>query len=547
MSEAFLLSRSLWLEPLLLWVSEPWLPLRAREAAAHFVQSSLLPFLDEGSTNALAPVVHGHGARAAPTVSPSKKVLRLVGNRLGIVEEQEEGDHGGAAGDLSGSEEEGQQVRRLRLAAVAVMTESVIGSSSTTTAQREPQAEEERFNITQGAANPSRHTTSAATVPAAQAVRQMYGLVTSKVSSSWAGRLVDGSASSTAVAKRRSSSSPRGVPTSSANHPVSPSDFGAPLPEVMPKWTPGDETRSGAKDSKEQGRGQSWSAADRRASGSRSSVHSGKESNASWTASQWDTAISLPVPAAGKARASKVASEQFTGDGAPPAKSYVTAAEAAAARAATKVARTTASTADVSSCPRGSVAEKWRKMKLKDGRAIGQLLSGDKSGATGGQMKHSNSYTQSSQFKGTASRPAVAGTPDAAAAAFTAAEQAAERRNQDSTHSISLSYRSSAVTTATLDHASLVKASAAELHRIVLSTWTVVEIMTAATQPHRQGGAGRETDATGMDGVLATSNGNRSAARAREKRGRLGSRHSDKQGDCVLTDLHLSKVIGVCE
>lgn len=131
LADAFLLSRSLWLKPLLSWVSVSWLPPRARESCARFLRCSLLPLLDDtwrptGESTSAGGLSAGdfEGGKSINASSPSKKMLRLVGNRLSAVEEPANewdlADYGSAAPGVGEEEEEASVLRRLRLASVTV-------------------------------------------------------------------------------------------------------------------------------------------------------------------------------------------------------------------------------------------------------------------------------------------------------------------------------------------------------------------------------------------------------------------------------------------
>ena len=130
LADDFYSSRSLWLYPLLAWVSEPWLPAHAREAAAGFVQRALLPFLCAPlpSSASSSPAVvlslrsrnsSSSSSSSSPRAKSSKKV-RLVGNRLCAVEEEEEEEEEEEDVDLGVSGEEKKVLLELRSAAAAV-------------------------------------------------------------------------------------------------------------------------------------------------------------------------------------------------------------------------------------------------------------------------------------------------------------------------------------------------------------------------------------------------------------------------------------------
>lgn len=119
LANTFLSSRALWLKSLLSWLTEPWLSQRAREAAAAFVQRALIPTLADTSPGAvllLAGVADGYD-RPAGRASPVKKVLGLVGGKLGAYDDDGDDVPGR---DLSENEAEARMLKSLQSAAERV-------------------------------------------------------------------------------------------------------------------------------------------------------------------------------------------------------------------------------------------------------------------------------------------------------------------------------------------------------------------------------------------------------------------------------------------
>lgn len=498
LADGFYSSRPLWLRPLLAWVSEPWLPVAAREAAAGFVQRSLLPFLcvlssssSSSSPSALSPVVssseaaRSSGSSGSSGSSPrakSGKKVRLVGNRFRVVEdEQEDGDEEekvdpgvGGGGRLLGRnacgpdeerKEESAILHSLRSAAAAV---AGVGVGVSSPAQGPPPTSPV------GGSGGDRLDPAAPTNPFARPAERPGGGSSGAADGSswlqmpWERRLGTGSAASRLA--------PAGVagPEPSFEQINFTRVSGAAAPPL---------TSSAVNRASRHGRG---SAAEPEA-----------------------VAVGREEPRFGGARTgfSGAVGAAATPDGAHTGgKRSVTAAEAAAARslrahtsAAAAAAAVKAGNAAVSR-PRGSVVERWREMQRKQMAESGTAPYSDSAKSRTNtqeqqQRQQADRRSQTRTGRGDTARDAVAtrmaSNSTEAKAAFTAAARAAAGRADGAPDGGARAPNGgpAATAAAALDPAALTKASSMELHRLVLSSWTVSELLDAQRQG-RGGGSG---------------------------------------------------------
>lgn len=513
LADDFYRSRPLWLQPLLAWVSEAWLPLTAREAAAGFVQRALLPLLHHASSSPAAPDAWdasdkeaGQGARylgerdVSEAVSPRKETrqVRLVGGKLCAVEEKEEGSGIGGDGDGFGPDaEEARMLQALKSAASVAMTTT--GTFDPLLAQATPEGppeEDSSFGLGSSApTNPFVRT--AAPLPGALGSRETGS---SSVASSdgwsstpWEQRLGAANSSSLQLPSARTASprpsanhqstrSPRAgaaAAASSRSKKVGPSSAGVAghsnrVSAVERSWeeVPNRHKQTGRPSAIGGPQGSRnltpTSARHREEDSLSSSAQMG-----SWTGA----AGSATVAAAAKKNNSKVGS---SGD--RNGKGYVTAAEAA-----TSVSRTAEEVG--AAHPRGSVVERWREMQRKQ--------MGEETGApaSAGSQKGSDQVDRRPQVglprdatktAAPAQPEAVASHSAAANAAFAAAARATASRG-DAPKGGAQAHEPAA---RPVDYASLAEASSMELHKLVLSSWTIPELLKAPVKSARGGGGG---------------------------------------------------------
>ncbi|CAM9371654.1 unnamed protein product, partial [Scytosiphon promiscuus] len=415
LADDFYRSRSLWLQPLLSWVSERWLPLPARAAAADFVQRSLLPFLHAAlapSTRATAEAV-GRALLLSADAEEAKLLLELrsaaASATSGIAEHSPVRSVGTPEGPVS---------------PVFGMTRSV----RSPTAQRNPfvrtAAPRARASLTRGGDGSP-------------------GTGGGFLRTPWEQRLGAGnSVIATAPA-------PAGGAASEAESVASLAQLtrsSAPAPLFQREVTA--RVRTTAAEAR---RGAFVPAA---AGGSRG-----------------DPPLAGPT-----GRSSPVSddAESFElGDAGAPdeGKRYVTAAEAAAARAS-RAERAEAVAA--AARPRGSVVERWREMQRRQAGETATALAPRAVPARPGQKQQADSRKDVARASSAAVASAAAASTEARAA-FAAAAKAQARRAGRSTR----------------DFASLAEASSMELHRLVLSSWTVPELADESSSSHpARGGRG---------------------------------------------------------
>lgn len=177
LANTFLSSRELWLKSLLSWLTESWLSQRAREAAAGFVQRALIPTLADVSPSTvlmLAGVADGYDRRAG-RASPGKKVLGLVGGKLGAYDENDDDVSGR---DMSENEAEAFMLKSLQSAAGGVWHPS----STSATGVRETVKEIAPAVSTKAVPNYSTEDTVDAPITKMKPMRQVHTMDASSTS-----------------------------------------------------------------------------------------------------------------------------------------------------------------------------------------------------------------------------------------------------------------------------------------------------------------------------------------------------------------------------
>lgn len=547
-ADALYRSRSLWLTPLLAWVSESWLPPRAREAAGRFILCSLLPFLDlQGAPFSSVKGPHGPVASGKDTgsgsskeeqgsfKSPNQKVVRLMGNKLVVADVQEEDcNWKGAGKSLSEEGGESKLLRKLQLEAISA-TANITSFSST---QMELIAPTNQFVRT------ALPTPTGSPPPEELSSIRSGGLVP------WEKRLAQIESAEIAVG-RGNVLSLGNPPPRTAKH-TSPSD--------VKRWVPSDKDNYGnqsaavgcsrndtrtARPSQKPAHGvpsprdtrvkvpgvsvqpTSWlssalaasptatatateitsdferdfttinappragdDTSDRRLASAQQALKNIHEArSADRRVVDPELVSDTPAISAGMGFGSApraTAESGTTNDANAGEKRYVPAADAAAVRAARARALSVeqpASAAAVAVSFRQplSVVEKWREMQRK--QAVVEPVTASVENAS--QQKDSRRGAKTPLLA--ASRHSVNTSSQASAdfvtkASFAAAAQATARRNKDSS-AMPLPGLAATAVAATVNHSSLVKASAAELHRLVLSSWSVSELLSASSDP----------------------------------------------------------------
>ncbi|CAM9950374.1 unnamed protein product, partial [Ectocarpus sp. 8 AP-2014] len=476
LADDFYRSRSLWLQPLLSWVSAAWLPRVAREAAAIFVQRSLLPFLHASSCASATGGGDEGGPRGDddPSVGVSpRKTVRLVGDKLCAVE----GEGGSAWALLSGEPEEAGLLAALKSAAVAATTEGTAprsppaapgGAARSRVDPHSPEAPRNPFALS--AARRGNGGSSAASGWSRTPWEDRLGVGNSATpSSESAGRPLSGSALA-----QITYSSPAAAPEPTATTP------GVRRGSHYPKAGGNDSSQARQGGDSTAGGGGGGGGGGFRDSRGRSTTASTEG---------WSLGV-RPEKTASRAVSNSTANdddEVGSSSGPRGRKTYVTAAEAAAVRASeakantAKVAAAAAAVAAAAARPRGSVVERWREMQR---RQMGETTEVVASAPAASQSRP----LQQQQEQARSPRNATAQTTSKEArAAFATAAQAAARRG-DSPDGGNGSLATTAAGAATLDYASLAEASATELHKLVLSSWTVPELFAASTKSARSGG-----------------------------------------------------------
>ena len=527
LADAFYLSRSLWLQSLLAWVSEPWLPRRAREAAARFIQSSLLPFLkSRASSTPVGCTLDGFGragredrgddggsgsGHCVDLASRTKRVLRLEGNTLVGIEEEDYGQSpGGFDRVLSDEEEEAKVLEELKSAAIASTPNDV---SITAFQPARPEAGARQAGLAStGSTNPFARST----LPGPAASSTVSGNV-SKASGSartpWTERVQAAKPAAPARAKAKSvlssrSSLPRVDGSGVSGDGGGGASAAAPASDTLESSLFDEEEylqRSAVRE-----RSQQESGATRPTRRQAGSAHAPRARSGAARGAAFDVGVQdvSRVAAAGPAPAiddsigtslDSYADPRFdVGAGSSGGKKYVTAAEAFAARALRGQGKNTQKEATVVAAapaeaprPRGSVQEIWQEMKRK-------RLAAESATAGSSKTRQQDAGQRAKTPQPKAAVPASAAKPPAtdAQAAFAAAAQASAARHNEGLTAARLSDPapvSPAEEVATLDHASFAKSTAADLHRLVLSSWTVEELR-AASSKSGPGGALREVN-----------------------------------------------------
>eukprot|EP00903_Cladosiphon_okamuranus_P019598 g18024.t1 len=502
LADGFYSSRPLWLRPLLAWVSEPWLPVAAREAAAAFVQRSLLPFLCVPSSSSSSSEAIGRSGGSSSRARSGKKV-RLVGNKFCVVEEDEEEEEeeeeqdvhltaGGGGRFLGrnsgGSDEERKEERKvlsnLRSAAAAV---GGVGSSLPAEGPPPPPPTPPVGGRGRDAVGPA-----APENPFARPAERAAGSSSSSGAGSGAGDRSDWSQTPWERRLGAGSTSSRSAPAGGAGPEASFDQFEF----TRVSGTAGPPLVFSAIG--RANRGDRGSAA-RRESVARPSVSSTEERGTGGART-------------GFAGAAAAAAAAVALDGARSGgKSFVTAAEAAAARSLR--AKTAASR------PRGSVVQRWREMQRKEMAESGTAPYSASAGSPARSRTKTKQQQQQQQQQadrraqagagrgGTATDKATATDAMAtrtdsnsaeAKAAFAAAARAAAGRADGAPDGGTRAPdgRPSATVTVALDPAAFAETSSMELHRLVLSSWTVSEL-TDAQRSQRQGCGGGGGDFQG--------------------------------------------------
>lgn len=485
LADDFYRSRSLWLRPLLAWVSEAWLPPPAREAAAGFVQRKLLPFL-HGASSPASPAggasgkqsVHDNGG-VSEAISPRKKArqLRLVGNKLCAVAEEEGYGHVGDGDEFGPEAEEAKMLQALESAA-SVATATDIMDASPAQAAPEGPPEASRFGL----------APSAPTNPFGRTAAPLRGALESQTpgdssvasdgwsSTPWEERLGMAALTSAGGASPRPSStpftrSPRATPAPPfRSETVRPSIAGgarcdSPRSDVERSWEELPDHQPTARPSavgdSQGSRNPTATSARRRQEKSLSSrIQMGS----------WMDSTATPVVAAAKPNSKVGSSEAHDGKG------YVTAAEAAASASRAELAATR---------PRGSVVKRWREMQRKQtGETRAPDLAGAQNGSHQADRRAQAGLPREAKTASTTARPEAVQSHSAAAnAAFAAAARATANRG-DAPEGGSLVHEPKS---RLVDHASIAEASSMELHKLVLSSWTIPELLKDPVKSARGG------------------------------------------------------------
>lgn len=561
LADAFYLSRSLWLHPLLAWASEPWLPRRAREAAAHFVQNSLLPFLKSRASSSTPARLTadglqragredragdggsggggGSGSSGIDFASRGKKVLRLQGNKLGGIEEEEYGQHprgGWFDRVLSEEEEEAKVLQELASAAIAATpSDAVCDTAALQPARSEEGARRVGLSST-GSANPFAR---GGTLPGATAASlTIFGDASNAGSGSartpWTQRLqaaakpgAPARAKTPSVSSSRSSL-PRVDGSEVCGGGSGDASAAAPPSDTLGSFLFDDGVHHQRSTAHQRSRQESDTARPtRRLAGNAHTAceRTGEARGAAAGVGVQDVsraAASGPTPSIDDsidATLDSHAGPSFdVGSGAGSGKKFVTAAEAAAAgtlRAQVKIAQKEATVASAAATapkklPPGALVKIWKEMCKV------QAAEKAAAGCSKAPQQHAGQRAKTPLPKAAAPSSATASSASDAQAAFAAAEQASVARGKNG---LTPSARPSepapvgpAGAVATLDHASFAKSTAADLHRLVLSSWTVEELRAVSSKP-RGGGALREVTA------LQKNAGGRDRDRDRERDG----------------------------
>lgn len=493
LADDFYRSRSLWLQPLLAWVSEVWLPLPAREAAAGFVQRALLPFLHDASSQAPdAGDTSGRGADqgarfrgerdVSEAISPRKETrqVRLVGGKLCAVEEneEEEGRGIGGEGDEFGAEAEEAKILQALKSAANVVTRTT-GTVDPSPAPVAPEGPAEDSRVDLGSSAPTNpFVRKASPLPGALGSREPGDSSVASgdgwSSTPWEQRL--GAANSSSQLPSSGRASPRSSATQSTRGPhtvpamssrsetVSPSSAG--VMGIGNQLSAVERSQEEVPNHKTTGR----PSAVGDPQGSRnlthtSSRHRERDSlSSSVQIGSWTGATVATVVAAAKTN-SKVGS---SGD--RDGTRYVTAAEAA-----TSVSR---AEEQVSAArPRGSVVERWREMQRKQmGETRAPASAGSEKGSHQVDRRPQVGLPRDATKTIPPPRPeAVASHSAAANAAFAAAARATASRGEAPKGGA----QAHEPTARPVDYASLAEASSMELHKLVLSSWTIPELLKA--------------------------------------------------------------------
>lgn len=524
-------SRSLWLQSVLSWVSEHWLPPPARAAAAGFVQRALLPFLravavassstgSGGSAAGSGGGADGGAARAgergggvgAGSPSPRKKaVVRLVGGRLRAVDEEEQEEQEGVAGTggdgndrallRSADAEEAKLLTELRSAAA-----SATAGVNERSPARAPQAPSSPgFGAPKTALSPAaqRNPFVLSVAPRARttAPRGSGGTGGGFLPSPWEQRLGAGSSAAGAtgpVPALRAASEAESVSSLAdltRSSPLAPL-FQREAAEVRVR-TPAVEAR----------RNSLFPAAETTVSRGGEKASRGAE-KVSRRDSPRARSTGRSSPVSTDAESFEVTDIVARGG----EKRYVTAAEAAAARAS-RVEQARGMTGSSVVRPRGSVVERWREMQRK--QAAGEAATHPPASRAAPAPVRPGQKQQAESRKDAAARAASATVATAAAssearAAFAAAAKAQARRGSSPDGASGSSAAAAAVVVvggSTRDFASLAEASSAVLHRLVLSSWTVPELRdeSSNSKPARGGRGGSAAREEHESGRLSTS------------------------------------------
>lgn len=215
---------------------------------------------------------------------------------------------------------------------------------------------------------------------------------------------------------------------------------------------------------------------------------SGRSSSVQMGSGTGSTAATATAAAADKTN-SKAGSS-----GAHGGKRYVTAAEAAAS--------TSRGEEEVAAArPRGSVVERWREMQRKQtGETRVPISAGSQKGPQQVGRRAQAGLPRDATQATITTRPETVGSHSAGPkAAFATAARATARRG-DAPEGGTQAHGSAA----TRDYASLAEASSMELHRLVLSSWTVPELLAAPIKSAR-GGGGSHFANEGQDKRLLSS------------------------------------------
>ena len=454
--------------------------------------------------------------------SRGKKVLRLEGGKLGGVEREDYGHHprvGWFDRVLSEEEEEAKVLEELASAAIAATPSGVVCDTASFQPARSEEREKQAGLASTGSANPFARSD---TLPGATAAASSTasGDASNAGSDSartpWAERLpaaAKPAASARAKAKSLSScrsSLPRVDGSGVCGGGGGGASAAAPPRGTLDTFSFDDGVQHQRSTSRQRSRQESDATRPTRRQEGTAHTSRGRTGAARGTAAGVgaqdgsQVAASGPTPSIDDTIDTSLdshASPSFdVGGGAGSGKKFVTAAEAAAAgtlRAQVKNAHREATVATAAATapkklPPGSLVKIWKEMcKL---HAVEKAAAGPSKAP----QQHAGQRAKTPLPSAVAPSSASASSATDAQAAFAAAEQATRARGKNGlTPSARLSEPAPvgpAEAVATLDHASFAKSTAADLHRLVLSSWTVEELRAASSKPGR-GGALREVTA----------------------------------------------------